>query len=304
VRNLFPFISKVIIWAQVFTFISCASRYRRPESFEEKMNRFEIQAQALNRVPQLKLLSEDFSRMPASAPGKGVLMAQGKKVERGPYNNRHLYFITLYEQWNSFRVFSGVGNPDIRICPQFHSTLLTYREKNKGPQRVGQGLNYQGQNLNLKQVTSNLALYPEFQLPVGDKENDPTVIEYLKSNNFNSQEKIIKWAQNGINTHTEKLEKELNALCEYGKTTNYYNFENLITHANKKHMGPQTKNMKILMKTTLFTNQVILSRLWKRKLQGGRSLASIKNPKAPILDVMNRMKVPWAKNYFKLVEGR
>ncbi|MEE2744498.1 MAG: hypothetical protein VYD54_11345, partial [Bdellovibrionota bacterium] len=106
----------------------------------------------------------------------------------------------------------------------------------------------------------------------------------------------------GISFHALKTLREVRQLCNKGKSTNYYNFQNLMTFIKRsKNFSPSKKNLKVLLKTTLFSNMALISSL--RKKHRSRGLASVKRREKELKgQVLYRMKATWAEEYFKQIK--
>lgn len=232
----------------------CAS-YKRPESIESKMGRFESKSRPPLPVPKIHIPLPG-EKQQGNPPSK-------KTDSRGLTNhsNKHLYVLTLYEQYRQFSRYTSNPEdfPDISLCPGFHSVLLEHKEKAPplGPRRSLR-LTLERERLRDRHYT---ALHPELYLPLGES----TVLHILQqSAEIEDSEKLL---QEAIGIHTENIRQELEELCEHGHSDHYWAFANLVTEG-------KTRNPKTLLKTTLFTNAFLLTSLKTSSKKEGRFLAS------------------------------
>ena len=131
-------------------------------------------------------------------------------------------------------------------------------------------------------------IYPELNLPVSKTDIYPKAWDMIVK-----KENIDKTAvvQNALNIHIEKTYSELKELCEFGVSDNYYNFENLLTYTKKKTLGPSTKSLNSLVKTTIFSNWILLDSIDKSKDFEKKKVLNTYTS-----EVVNRLKVDWARN--------
>ena len=87
---------------------SCASHYRRPESIQEKMARFKAREGGINKVPDyyspIGSMLKSHGRSPASRKPKSDLSLN--------YNNKKLYFLTLYGQYTTLQLHNRMTGED------------------------------------------------------------------------------------------------------------------------------------------------------------------------------------------------
>ena len=296
------FIMAMVIELMLVT--SCGSAYHRPESIEDTMARYQAQNEIVNQVPEMMVYETDLPknvrRGPASIEEDGDMNAEEK------HSNKRLYFLTLFTQYNQLSRFSKNQAPEISICPSFHTTFMDHQEMNsKNEAGHVQGTwNYDPAMFEDKNYVSS---YPELFLPISKESLHPTVMDMVKNEGKGSS---AKWLESAMDTHIAKTYQELSELCESGASSNYYVFENLVTHINKKsNFGPTSENMKILMKTTLFSNMALLNSM-ERSLPKEttkaptRGIASVKmNHDYYSHRVVERLGLDWASDYFANVKN-
>ena len=270
--------------------ISCSSNYKRPEALSSKMKRFSPIEEKVNLVPYSAPLSETmkFSRRPASV--------NTKRNKKKFGSTKTLYFLALFDQFQTLKSYSHLKMPNIEICPHFHNPLL---KRKRVIQKKGR-LNYSFLKKSHLNDDRFLSSTPELYLPITEKKKNPKVIDIIKKQEKNSWNNTI---QKGISFHTLKTHRELKQLCNKGKSTNYYNFQNLMTFIRRsKNFSPSKKNLKVLLKTTLFSNMALISSL--RKKHRSRGLASVKKIEKELKgQVLFRMKADWVEEYFKQIKN-
>lgn len=298
--------SKLAIFTICTTLVSCAGNYQRPESFESKMARFKSASAEINRVPDLQVSSKaNFKTKRTRGPAS--VETTPKKDHYTEHTNKKLYFLTLFTQYHNLAKFSGnETKTSINICPSFHSILVDHKDKFEAEgfqanQRV---------NINFDAVykpdviadSNKLSSYPELMLPVSKDSLHPNVAELISSNKTVKTKDVVVKA---INIHLEKTLDELTELCDTGASNNYYIYENLITHIKKQGFRASETNMKVLLKTSIFSNRALIKSFEKSASKSrGRSIASIGSvaPKELYTETMvNRLGVEWSESYFDSV---
>jgi hypothetical protein len=292
-------------------FASCAG----PESYQQKMSRYEPKAISQNIVPEIKsydfkFIDENHStekmmkRSPASAPENPTLESEGSE---GATTNKKLYFLTLYSEYETLKKytpeFSGTNS---MICPNFHTSLLRHLDgvvpSNSTP--VTSTLKYDSQKFSDEKYVSSR---PELLLPMSQTEVTPKVIDLIK----NSKEQMSDFAINelvhkALDIHLAKTYSEIRELCEYGNSDNYYIYENLITHIKNNTFAPGNKNMNTLLKTTVFSNIALMMSLEKSSVKtSSRAIASTdESPKKNTYanEIITRLNVSWANQYFNYIK--
>lgn len=268
--------------------VSC-STYRRPESFRDKMERFNAKSKYTNTIPDIKIDEGLFKGRKLAS-----IRPKRKKKELTPMSNKRLYFLTLFQQYNQLKPFSKIDSPNISICPNFHTAILDH--KNRLESRLEKNKKLYKFSYTSKLSNGELKKFPEMYLPLNKEGQTPSVLELYKKNKSKSLNKLVSKA---LDIHLGKTFKELTELCEYGSSDNYYAYENLATHikANGK-LSPSKINLKILFKTTIFSNKALIKSFSKGK---GRTPASAKEKSRRLgsffTKVVNRLGVDWAVAY-------
>jgi hypothetical protein len=149
-----------------------------------------------------------------------------------------------------------------------------------------------------------VAIRPELLLPLTKNETSPKVIDIIRNSGHSMNDFAInELVHKALDIHLAKTYSEIQELCEYGSSDNYYIYENLITHIKNNNFDASTHNMNILLKTTIFSNIALITSLNKEQSAkaGGRAIASVpteNNKYAYSSEVMARLNVNWANQYF------
>lgn len=290
----------------LLTLASCAGhQFQRPESIEAKMSRYEVRERNANVVPELGFTTEGIEhthtktrggRAPASVESDGVSGAE----EKINTSNKKLYFMALFSQYEKMRAFTPAGStPDVNVCPSFHSGLVEWRQDHKTIGKVTKTVPFKYKADKLADP-SYVSKYPELGLPLSEEVGGPTVATLLLSRPAESASfEGPRLLSQAIHQHASRLYKELGELCETGASANYYNFENLLTHARThRDLVPSEYALKVLMKTTVVSNMVLIESIESLASKNGRAPASVDVYTDEALD---RLGTPWALDYLKSV---
>ena len=291
---------------------SCAG----PESYQQKMARYEPKSISKNQVPVINSANFKFkpqeniaavksSRTPAS---KEETTNLGTDAKEGNPTNKKLYFLTLLSEYDSLKNFSvEFTGPPVSICPSFHTSLLRHNDKyenNFKASPINKKFTYDATKYNDEMY---LASRPELLLPVSKEEVMPKVIDVIKNSSGTMNDVAInELVHKALDIHLAKTYTEIRELCEYGFSDNYYIYENLITHIKNNKFEANNTNMNTLLKTTLFSNIALMTSLEKENTRTqGRSIASVnqdqrKSPYAT--EVITRLNVSWANQYFDYIK--
>lgn len=278
---------------------SCSSTWRQSESIDDKMSRYKSHDYSPNIVPDYIAINRGFSsRTPAST--------RNKKVDRGltTHSNKRLYFLSLYTQYNDLQKYSTTqSTPQINYCPSFHTSFVDHKEKYQVSMARSSAYKLSPKVHSKLSDDNFIAFYPELSLPVSEKSSRPRVIDLLRQSDFNMKE-ANQVVSKAINLHLKKTYNEITELCETGSSSNYYTYENLMTHIRRKGpLRPNKKGTKTLLKTTVFSNLSLIKSL--DAAQGAtRGLASAVE-RSPYQDELaDRLNIRWSKNYFKAIKNK
>jgi hypothetical protein len=281
----------------VAAIVSSCSGFR-PESIEDKMNRFKAQNNGDNIVPN-SFVNNDLL---IDAPTRGPASISSKNETKTsiPYNNKKLYFLTLLDQYKYMKTYSKSENtPELIICPKFHSLLVLHSENY--PTNSYSNKAWTPEKYDKVKFTDDkyLASHPELSLPVSKGSIFPTVLDLIKKSN--SQIEANKIVYTAFNLHLSKTYSELKELCEYGNSNNYYTFENLNTLVNRDVFKKNSKNLNILLRTTIFSNIALKATIEKYSAKTpSRGIASVDPDSSQLEDeIINRLGVEWSNDYFK-----
>lgn len=288
-------IKHIFLLTAFLTLTSCGSHYRAPESVESKIERFQANREYGNTIPQIEISpllltqkTQAQGRMPASieTPNPAVL----KTLQH--LSNKRVYFSTLFAQFEEMRAYVSEQVRPLAHCPQFHSVMLDLNKTSSSV--LGKKIFDVQYDLNKLDDADYLAAHTELFLPVTTEYQIPRVIDVYRQQGGKLQDLVLS----ALTIHINKTAKELYYLCEHGNSENYYSFENLAgmkdLDLNKKTLG----SMKTLLKTTVFSNMVILKSLDKLR-PAGRTVASVPtyHLNAYHLELIRRFQSQWFTDY-------
>jgi len=202
--------------------LSSCSLYQESESMQAKIARMNSTSSNINPVPYIELPRH--------------IMANTKTKVKAPHavNSKHLYFTSLYRQYNELSRFTK-SSDKLNHCPAFHNKFLKERQR---------------AHFSKKEVSQTKLL------TLGKK-------GALKS--------FIKDDHLDLDQYAHSTLKELKEFCQTGTTHNFYNFANIITHIKKNHTAfhsNQKQSLRSLLKTSIFANRAIISSLRKVEKRG------------------------------------
>ena len=276
--------------------LSCAGSYRRPESFESKMARFQPKNSNPNQVPSYEVssqfkVSKGKTNLKARTPASVVDQTELPSTKR-------LYFLNLYGQYRELGHYLERNlPPELNHCASFHTTLLNYngRLRSKADRK-----NFEWAK-RFNQLTPDMVrTHHELSLPVTYDDTKPRLYDVIKENKSNETRK--EYFQSALEIHLTKTYRELVELCEYGSSDNYYSYQNLWTHIKREGQSftPSHESLKILMKTTVFSNMALISSLKKKQTKGRMPASKYKNKGNFYQEgLLNDLGVQWSKEYLK-----
>ncbi|OIQ17876.1 MAG: hypothetical protein BM556_10645 [Bacteriovorax sp. MedPE-SWde] len=249
---------RIFLTLTIITLASCASTYRRPESIKEKMSRYKSKATSTNKIPEYKVSGFKYSR--------GRVPASANKQQDLNYSNKNIYFLSLYEQYESFSQAYPENKKKIQYCPVYHQPLITYKETPK-------------------------KWYWEKKTALSKSKD--SIVSHLP--------KAKESLTTAIREHMDRTHDELSKLCFTGASDNYYIYENIVEITKSNALKRNSDGINSLLKTTIFFNETLLHKVAdkKRLRKKGRGLASAKEKVHYTQEALNRMKAAWANSLFK-----
>ncbi len=189
-------------------------------------------------------------------------------------SNKKVYFLSLWKQYKQFNTITGVSEP-IKFCPQFHDDLLTFKDQLKVKRKSQFNIDFKDVVLN----SSTISSYPVLALPY--KGTD--LYSYLKVKNWNdSKEHAIA----AVDQHRKKLKSEINTMCDYGNSNDYYIFENMISYyRSNEGFIYSYKALPSALKVAPVSNIFLLNSMNQASLSVFES------------NLLSKMNIPWFKNY-------
>lgn len=283
--------------------VSCSNL----ESFDAKMSRYKSHDLDSNKVPEFYPI--EFSKAQrgiASVEDSQTTSEKAPDAQKSATTNKKLYFQSLYEQYAELSSFlPEKQNPKIDSCPQFHGNFLEYK--------TAASFSKTSTNYVFAYEKSSfadalyLAKHPELMLPVAEDQDRPRAIDLLSKKPEVSKSEQSEIVKNALGLHLKRTYMELRELCEYGVSQNYYIFENLMTHSKSAGITSNTDGVKILLKTTLFSNLALktsLTQFKEKSAPSGRTPAStvteLQDNKEK--EVMKRLNVTWMKDYYQKMQ--
>jgi hypothetical protein len=274
--------------------VSCASNYRPPESFGEKMGRYSSKTKHYNTVPKTYAMDINYKSMKR----KPASIESGKKMMN--YSNSSLYFLSLYSQFKQIQKLSEKQAGTLKRCPRFHGEYLQV-EQNQLNYVEGK-IDYSALDKNLLYDVNYLAKNPALLMPLSQSNDAVTVRDKLEKTDLSKVNQII---EDALLVQQLKVLNELEELCEDGTSENFYAYQNLITHINtKKDLAPSKESMETLLKVSLFYNMTLIESLKANTVKSSRSISSIKEKGAIDNQLLYRMKADWANSYLENIQEK
>jgi hypothetical protein len=301
--------SLIVCTLTLASLVSCAG----PENYTNKISQYTPKVVGRNQVPDLKTDGFQFTekklgRGPASAGGNTPVSIETPVENDNSLSNKKLYFLTLFGQYEIMKKYAqDFAAPNVNICPNFHTSLLEHNGRKPTAVKAFSGRDdkkfiYDIAKLNDADYVGARA---ELSLPLSKDEVTPKVVDILRSDKNMTDFKMNELVHQAIDIHLSKTYSEIRELCEFGVSDNYYIYENLITHIKNSEFKAASTNMNTLLKTTLFSNLALVTTLEKKIATPSRGIASFdgggksKDFTAPYTnEVMTRLNVEWAKEYF------
>lgn len=273
----------------------CSHNYAGPESFREKMARFQGREKEYLEVPELPVLDSSANKLNNLGNKRSPASIAPNRSEDTDLSNKRLYFLTLYSQYLELSQWSAKNFETIKSCPHFHSTILGQKnianiEHNQKSQILEKVL---AQNIE----KDKLALYPELVLPLERGPEMKSVYKVWQEDKISSVEEKSEILFEALNLHIQKLESEVKDLCSTGSSDNFYIFENLMTHFGSdsgKQVEPSRSNIGILLRTNIYTNMALITMLRDDKNTGASDY--------PMFQVYRRVGTNWMSQYYTAVK--
>lgn len=206
-------------------------------------------------------------------------------------SGKQVYFLSLYTQYLKMKNLLGKTGAEKFICPRFHNEILDY----KSDLKILLSSVSQFKRKNYSSVINSpkeLPFYPELSMPLS-KGNKYNVYEYTKNMNTEMVQYFVRIA---FEEHFLKNKNEIEELCEYGYSDNYYSYLNLINYF-KSHPEFSSKigSLKAVLKVPIFANAHLLNSLYVgENYEDANSLTYMKKFDHKILEIFN---LSWVKEY-------
>ncbi|MGB0453064.1 MAG: hypothetical protein ACPGJV_05055 [Bacteriovoracaceae bacterium] len=278
-----------------FTLSGCSSSFKRPESIQAKMSRYQSKLAKTNVVPDIPYqkstwnqFAGTYSSTQGTSTGRAPASIPQSSQTRLNYSSRKLYFFTLWSQYKMMTKITQLENaPKLKSCPKFHSSFIDKSWKSQNLM-----VEKRTQNINWGEASKNYqSLFPEVSLPITTEYTHPKVkdSEIIKKDPKQYKETVKK----AFNIHLAKLFSELEQLCESGNSDNYYAFQNLLQHTQNEPFKLKPNELAFIMKTSIFTNHFLLTSI-------GQYGSIERNSKYNLLlsEIYERLGSDWPRGYF------
>lgn len=264
---------------------SCASGLRRPESIANKMKRYKSKVGQVNAVPEVPLIQGNWSQS-GRAPASIAPLADSQRLN---YSNKKMYFFTLFMQYKTLASFTKQEDATrIGSCPKFHTSMIG----DKWDTQISRDESHQIKWKNIQQ--QDISYFPEVHLPIYQNESKPKVKDIFEKIQF--EDEYQKTVNQAFQNHLVKMFTELRELCEHGSSFNYYAFENLLAHTKSHSFIANNENMKKLLKTSIFSNHLIIESMRKSRSQDKYDMM--------IREINKRVGGQWVNAYFDYYRGK
>jgi hypothetical protein len=285
-------VSTILTLSALLTLGSCASNSKMTEGNPKR-------AQSRNLVPHFMVVDSGIQKKEGRAPASVESFLAEEENNSENHSNKRLYFLTLYSQYESLKKLTGQQQvPNINVCPSFHGSLLSLRNE-QAKTNSNQMMSYSYDTEKLKDQ-SYLALHPELLLPMTMDSATPRVIDLA---NTKGPAEVKALVDEAMKLHLAKTYSELSELCEFGESDNYYSYENLITHVQSRgQFGQAADNIKVLMRTTLFSNLMLINALESTVVKGRIPASNPNGKKEFSREIASRLGADWTHDYFQEVK--
>ncbi|MCT4641277.1 MAG: hypothetical protein N4A33_03200 [Bacteriovoracaceae bacterium] len=162
-------------------------------------------------------------------------------------NSKDSYFLSLYSQFYKINKLVSV-NDSLGPCPQFHSKLLSFNVESNEQASLDK-VNYAKVKENQDELVSLNVL--------GLNYRGADLYSYLE--NRNKWNKADRYVKKALMFHNKNNKKELQLLCETGRSDGLYAFQNMVSYYSQKDFSYSTKSMPAVAKIPVVTNMIILS---------------------------------------------
>lgn len=225
--------------------VSCAHRAQKPTKAEYGW-RVENRGVVSTGMPNYALSTEAYTAAKVVVPeltrkpASDEALAQELEAHDKKPSLRRLYFRALYQQFKDLKS-SVATKSSIKSCPQFHHDKILVDETAKaltfGPSFA-------------RPSAQELAFYPEWMLP--SKSNKTAAPVWARKGN---SQKLLGQA---LRVHTNKVQRELRALCEDGATDAYFRLENMVTYFSGHPDKQEKMGLESFLKIPAFSTMLLL----------------------------------------------
>ena len=191
-------------------------------------------------------------------------------------SNKKAYFLSLWRQYKILQKMTD-SHDSISSCPQFHNDILGFKKELKVSSKSKVDLGLSDKFIN----SSNIHSYPVLSLPYKDTD----LYSYL--NQTNSWSRADDIAIDAISEYRINLKEEVNTLCEFGNSNEYYIYENLISYyRNNEEFIYSTAALPSVLKVGPVSNLLLIN-----SILTDTSISPFESK------LLKKMNVSWFKNY-------
>ena len=230
------------------------------------------------KITQAKYVKPQFyiKKYKPTKNSRKIASVDGRK-----FSNKRAYFLSLWKQYQEFEVITAEKAP-INSCPQFHDDLITHGKDLKSSGVISKNLDFKDVILN----SQNIYSYPVLSLPYKDTDT----YQYLSMKNKWGESKEI--VSSALKNHKKTMKKEIETMCEYGESQDYYIYENMISYyKNNDKFIYSYDSLPAVLKIPVISNIFLL-----QSLNAGIDEVSVFEN-----NLLSKMNIPWFKNYLDVV---
>lgn len=240
---------KLSISLSLILLASCAGHYRRPESIESKMARYESKKESINKIPEYKEQRiTTGARNPASSEAEGEALS---------LSNLSIYFMALHDQYQAMSSLYPEYKESLKVCPTFHQELTNKNSSNYQYERVSYQdlLNDNFIKTFISDDTKNVDNFKNSmkQYMTSTHKELVQLCETGASDNYYIFENLIT-----INQSPRKLKKDVEGLNTLYKVSVFYNEALLKKISTKSKMKTKTRSIASSTEVRSYENEALV----------------------------------------------
>lgn len=238
-------LKKVILGILFITLTSCSQttlKQQKLSSYEnhKTLPHFEVSKDLVEKAVE-KTKNQNRQTASVSSPQKDEL------------SSKDVYFVSVYEQYQTLGQFYPQYYKELKSCPHFHNLKI----ENQRAQFVKMSPKAEEVYSHAKEEQS-ASKYPELNLT--DEHSQPLKNIIGQTN----EEEFVQKFELAHKNYLERNYQELVDLCEYGYSSNYYIYENLKRHLAQNKSNSKLVSLVAISKTLVFSNLLVIASHEKR----------------------------------------